>query len=72
MWLGVGVFGEYVIFFHQPINLKPVVQAVFVAGIVRVRVWLFLLVGDDFQNCGHTASRVRLFQICEVKEGKHS
>jgi hypothetical protein len=49
---GVDVFGEEVIFFDQPVHLEPVVEAVFVAGIMRAGVWsflnVFLDVGDVF------------------------
>ena len=51
---GIGVFREHVVFFHQPVNLQPVIEAMFGSGIVRVRMWLFLHAGDDFQNCRHT------------------
>ena len=46
--LWVNVFGKHVIFFDQPIDLEPVVEAVFVAGVMRARVRSFLNVGDVF------------------------
>ncbi|MGB9031239.1 MAG: hypothetical protein WCC27_14055 [Acidobacteriaceae bacterium] len=46
--LWVDVFGKHVIFFDQPIDLEPVVEAVFVAGVMRARVRSFLNVGDVF------------------------
>ena len=39
---GSNVFGEEVVFFDQPVHLEPVVEAVFVAGIMRAGVRSFL------------------------------
>jgi hypothetical protein len=46
--LGVDVFGKHVIFFDQPIHFEPVVETVFVAGVVRAGVRSFLNVGNLF------------------------
>jgi hypothetical protein len=46
---GIDVFGEEVVFFDQPVHLEPVVEAVFVAGIMRAGVRSFL---DVFLNVG--------------------
>lgn len=45
---GIDVFGEEVVFFDQPVHLEPVVETVFVAGIMRAGVGSFLDVGNVF------------------------
>jgi hypothetical protein len=46
--LGIDILGEEVIFFDQPVHLEPVVETVFVAGIMRAGVGSFLDVGNVF------------------------
>lgn len=55
--LAVGVPGEKVVFFDQPVDFQPMVQAVFLTGIVRYGVRLSLHVEDRFEECGHNRLR---------------
>lgn len=57
MRLGVSIFGEQILFFNQPVDLKPVVEAVFVAGVVRSGVGLFVDMGNVFQEGRHNCLR---------------
>ncbi|MGB6157920.1 MAG: hypothetical protein WBH45_06540 [Acidobacteriaceae bacterium] len=44
----IDIFGEEVVLFDEPIDLKPMVETVFMAGVMRARVGSFLNVGDMF------------------------
>jgi hypothetical protein len=42
----IRIFGKEVVLFHQPVDLQPVIEAVFIAAVVRTGVRSFLDVGS--------------------------
>jgi hypothetical protein len=56
--LRIGILGEKIIFFDKPVDLEPMVQAVFLTGIIGKRVWPLLRVEDRIEDCWHNRLRI--------------
>jgi hypothetical protein len=56
--LRIGILGEKIIFFDQPVDLEPMVQAVFLTGIIGKRVRPLPGVEGRIEDCCHNCLRV--------------